>query len=62
MHMVYGSKDPSFLYLPVLNACLSERFGYSVVENANHDFNTTLEEFIGLPKRFLFSEGGEYVG
>ena len=62
MQMVYGSKDPSHLYLPVLNACVSAKFGYSVVENADHDFNTMLEEFIALPKRYLFYEGGEYVG
>ena len=54
MHMIYGSKDPCFMYTPVLNDGVSEKFGYSIVENANHDFKDQLEEFMALPKRFLF--------
>lgn len=56
MHMVYGDRDPSFRYLAVLNACVSSKFGYSVVENANHDFKNMLDEFTALPERFLFRE------
>lgn len=54
MHMVYGSKDPCFMYTPVLNACVCEKFSYSIVENANHDFKDMAEEFVALPKQFLF--------
>ena len=54
MHMIYGEKDPCFRYTPVLNACLSSKFSYSTVENANHDFKNMLEEFISLPKQYLF--------
>ena len=53
MHMVYGDKDPSFRYLALLNTCVSSKFSYSTVENANHDFYDMREEFMSFPERFL---------
>ncbi len=54
MHMVYGEKDPSFRYIEVLKSSLSPKFSYSTIKNANHHFENMLEEFILLPKQFLY--------
>ena len=54
MHMVYGEKDPSFRYIKILDSKLSPKFSYSTVKNANHMFENMLDEFISLPKQFLF--------
>ena len=54
IHMVYGENDPSYLYIGILNSNLSSKFSYSTVENADHNFENMLEEFISLPEKFLF--------
>lgn len=54
IHMIYGDRDPSFPYVGILDPSLSSRFGYSTVNNADHNFENMTEEFISLPERFLF--------
>ena len=54
MTMLYGEKDPSFRYMEILKTSLSPIFSYSAIKNADHNFENILEEFILLPKRFLF--------
>ena len=54
IHMIYGDRDPSFPYAGILDSSLSSRFGYSIVKNADHNFENMSEEFISLPERFLF--------
>ena len=56
IHMIYGDRDPSFPYAGILDSSLSSRFGYSIVNNADHNFENMTEEFISLPERFLFQE------
>ena len=53
MHIIYGEIDPSFRYVEILNSSLSPKFSYSIVKNANHNFENMLEEFINLPKEYL---------
>ena len=54
IYMVYGSRDPSYRYVEILNSSVTEKFEYVVVENADHHFKNMLKEFMELPKRFLF--------
>ncbi|MBQ8398777.1 MAG: hypothetical protein IJX08_02290 [Clostridia bacterium] len=52
--MLYGGRDQSMRYLPFLNALLSEGNSTTVIQNADHNFENMLEEFIDLPERYLF--------
>lgn len=54
IYMVYGSRDPSYRYVEILNSSITEKFKYIVIKNADHHFKNMLEEFIELPKQFLF--------
>ncbi|MBR3996064.1 MAG: alpha/beta hydrolase [Clostridia bacterium] len=54
MTMIYGEKDPSFRYVEILDSSVSSKFSYYTIKNANHHFENMLEEFILLPKQFLF--------
>lgn len=54
IHMIYGDKDPSFPYVGILDSSLSSKFGYSIVKNADHNFENMSDEFISLPEKILF--------
>lgn len=54
MTMVYGEKDQSVRYAPMLGAFVSASFGYEIVKNADHGFEGMNEEFVSLPGRYLF--------
>ena len=54
MTMLYGEKDPSCRYVEILNSCKSSKFNYHIIKNADHHFKNMLEEFISLPKHYLF--------
>ena len=54
MTMVYGEKDQSVRYAPMLGAVASASFGYEIVKNADHGFEGMNEEFCSLPRHYLF--------
>ena len=54
MTMLYGEHDPSCRYSEILNSCKSSKFNYYIIKNADHHFKNMFEEFISLPKQYLF--------
>ena len=46
--MVYGDRDPSFPYLPLLDRYRSETLDIRIIEGADHRFSERQEAFINL--------------
>ena len=50
---VYGSLDPSYKYVEMINLIENEKIKIEVIHDANHNFVGKLEEFIHLPYKYL---------
>lgn len=51
---IYGSLDPSFKYIELLNYIENTNLKIISIENQNHNFSKDINEFISLPQKYLF--------
>ena len=50
---VYGNKDVSYKYIPLLYSIKKDNFKIIEIDGADHNFFNKLDEFIGLPEKYL---------
>ena len=51
--VIMGEKDPSYLYLPMLNN-KNKLLSCVILKNVNHQFTEHFDTFLGLPEKYLF--------
>lgn len=55
MFLLFGDHDPSYPYAEIIDALKKENIKKVIVPNADHIFSASVEEFITLPERYLFT-------
>ena len=56
MFLLFGDHDPSYPYAEILDALEKDNIKKIIVPNADHNFSASIEEFITLPERYLFTD------
>lgn len=55
MFLLFGDHDPSYPYAEIVDALKKENIKKVIVPNADHNFSASVEEFITLPEKYLFT-------
>ena len=55
MFLLFGDHDPSYPYAEIVDALKNENIKKVIVSNADHNFSASVEEFITLPEKYLFT-------
>lgn len=53
MTFIYGEKDPSYSYIPLLENRINDNSIIEVISNADHQFRGMTDEFIALAKKLF---------
>ena len=53
--LISGEKDQSHVYIRMMDKIQNPNFKYIVIPNADHNFSASVEVFITLPERYLFT-------
>ena len=56
MFLIFGEKDPSYPYVEIIDTLKKENIKKIIVPNADHNFSSSIEEFIMLPEKYLFTK------
>lgn len=54
--LIYGSLDPSYIYIELLSAIHNDNFKYYVIDNQNHNFSQDVYDFKELPFDYLYKK------
>ena len=55
LFLLFGDHDPSYPYADIVDALKNENIQKIIVPNADHNFSASVEEFIILPEKYLFT-------
>ena len=59
--LAYGTEDPSFKYVGLLDNLLSEKVSYISVQDADHNFVGKLDDFKGLFEQYLIKNDAKIL-